>query len=82
MSHCVGGYGKRCRSGSSSIFSLRSCHLEDGILDREVTMEVSRKSRRLVQARAWSNRHPHPMTRLVILDWCRKNEIDASVLQR
>jgi len=82
MSHCVGGYGKRCRSGSSSIFSLRSCDLEDGILDREVTMEVSRKSRRLVQARAWSNRHPHPMTRLVILDWCRKNEIDASVLQR
>jgi hypothetical protein len=82
MSHCVGGFGRQCRSGSSAIFSLKSGDLEDGILDREVTMEVSRVSRRLVQARAWSNHHPHPVTRRVILDWCRENEIDASVLQR
>lgn len=82
MSHCVGGYGRNCRSGSSAIFSLKSGDLEDGILDREVTMEVSRVSRRLVEARAWRNHHPDPVTRRVILDWCRENEIDASVLQR
>lgn len=82
MSHCVGGYGWQCRSGSSAIFSLRSRDLKDGVLDREVTMEVSRSSRRLVQARAWRNRLPHPKTRQVILDWCRRNRIDPWTLQR
>ena len=82
MAHCVGGYGWLCQSGRSSIFSLMSCELAGGVLDREVTMEVARSSRRLVQARAWSNRLPHPVARRVILDWCQKNEIDPGVLQR
>ncbi len=77
MAHCVGGYGSRCRTGSSSIFSLRSCDLENGVLDREVTMEVSRLSRRLVQARAWKNSLPHPTTRRIILEWCLQFGISA-----
>lgn len=81
MAHCAGGYGWRCRSGRSSIFSLTSRELAGGLPDREVTIEVARSSRRLEQARAWSNRLPHPVARRVILDWCRKNEIDPGVLQ-
>lgn len=82
MAHCVGGYGWGCRVGHSSIFSLRSCEVDKGVLDREVTIQVSRKNRRLVQARAWRNHQPHPTTKRVILDWCRQNGIESGTLRR
>lgn len=82
MSHCVGLYSGECQRGESSIFSLRSCKLNEGELDREVTLEVDRKSRRVVQVRAWRNRIPLPAARKVILEWCRANSLEPGAWTR
>lgn len=76
MAHCVGDYGWYCRRGFSSIFSLRSGEMGKPNLDREITIEVLKRSRVLLQARAWQNRRPHRHSRRIILEWCRRNAIN------
>ena len=75
MGHCVGFYSGECQRGESSIFSLRSRKLSAGEMDREVTIEVNRDSRRLQQARAFQNKRPHSVTQRVILEWCERNSL-------
>lgn len=82
MAHCVGGYSWYCRRGISSIFSMKSSLIGEANFDREITIEVLRKSRRLIQAKAWRNRLPHHYSRRVLLDWCRQNSIHSGALMR
>ncbi|MDF1658447.1 MAG: PcfJ domain-containing protein [Verrucomicrobiales bacterium] len=77
MNHCVRTYAGDCEKGISSIFSLRSRRLHEGMLDREVTIEVDRRERRLLQVKAWRNRRPHPLTRKIVIEWCETNNIES-----
>lgn len=82
MGHCVGLYSGDCQRGESSIFSLRSRKLSDPEMDREVTIEVDRESRRLRQVRAYQNRRPQSATQRVILEWCERNSLAPGAWSR
>jgi hypothetical protein len=59
MRHCVSSYRRKCNSGTSSIFSLRRIDDEDGQTTQRwhLTMEVDRRTRRIVQVRGKYNRY-------------------------
>ena len=78
MNHCVGLYAGSCKRGETSIFSLRSRKLSGGPMDRELTIELNRTHKRLVQVKAWGNRRSHTLARQIVLRWCEENEIESS----
>ena len=56
MHHCVGSYAKNCYEGYTSIFRMLSKdELEDTTPKRHLTIEVSRHSNKVVQARGPCN---------------------------
>jgi hypothetical protein len=59
MRHCVSSYRRKCNSGASSIFSLRRIEDEDGHATKRwhLTMEVDRRTRRVIQVRGKYNRY-------------------------
>ena len=57
MSHCVASYGRSCRAGSKSVWSLQAAN-EDGHSRRVMTISVKTTTRRVDQARGKSNAHP------------------------
>ena len=73
MQHCVAGYVGACRSGRSSIWSLRRCTTaaEQPI----VTIEVWPKSNRIVQMKAKRNAAPNPPAIALIRRWAQANEL-------
>lgn len=73
MQHCVGDYHWDCKSGMSSIWSLR--HYQKGVLRSIVTIDIDRKKRRIVQARGRFNRIPDQRYQKVILEWALKNDV-------
>lgn len=77
MEHCVGLYAGDCKKGRSAIFSLRSRKLSGGSLDRELTIEVDRRRRSIVQVKAWRNRRCHGDARRVVIRWCEENRIET-----
>jgi len=82
MAHCVGEYSGACRRGVVSIFSLRSRRQSDPEFDRDVTLEVLRAERKVLQVKAWRNRRPHRSTRRVVMQWCEENDIEPGAYSR
>lgn len=71
LRHCVATYRKKCESGVSSIFSLRCQDREQpGTAPvSQVTLEIHRARRRIVQIRGKWNRPPTPLERELISQW-------------
>ena len=84
MRHCVAGYGRSCRRGRDAIFSLRSKQSDDPKMDRDVTIQVDRETRRVVQARGYRNSRPYFNCVRVMRIWAQRNDLDSwgSVLER
>ena len=81
MGHCVAGYWRRCLRGCSSIFTLRR-RVMSAKLDCEiphVTIEVDKRSRRIVQARGKSNCLPSVAERRLIELWAERNQLRMAV---
>jgi len=73
MQHCVAIYDGACRSGRSSIWSLRRCV---GLIERPVvTIEVWPESRRIVQMSARKNHSPTPHSVAIIRRWAKANDL-------
>lgn len=75
MNHCVATYIGKCRSGISSIWSLKSRRNE--WLHPEATIEVDPRSRVVVQVRAKHNARPSPQALFVILQWMENNDLKS-----
>lgn len=78
MSHCVAGYAKRCKDGSSAIFSLRHFETDAEGTRRAVsyaTIEVHPASRKIVQIRASRNRPVNNSCQRMIHEWAQQNDL-------
>jgi hypothetical protein len=72
LNHCVYSYGHWIRSGRTSIWSLRV----DG--SRQLTIEVDRPNRRILQVRGQSNRRAVEAEMLYIQRWATSNTLTVS----
>ena len=74
--HCVLIYASSCRQGWTSIWSLSVRQVlangERGPWHRSTTIEVARRSGRIVQARSRANRAPPRRDRVAIERWARQ----------
>lgn len=78
MSHCVAGYARRCKEGSSAIFSLRHFETDAEGTNRAVsyaTIEVHPASRKIVQIRAARNRPVNNSCQRMIHEWAQRNDL-------
>lgn len=78
MRHCVAGYARRCRQGSSAIFSLRHCKpdAEGNVVARSLaTIEVHPGTQKIVQIRAWRNRAANNTCMNMIRAWASANHL-------
>ena len=75
MRHCVASYARNIESGDTSIWSLRR---DD---ERMLTIEVSNKLRRIVQARGRCQRDPEPWELRVLGMWAAKNRMKAALFE-
>lgn len=59
MKHCIDTYGRSCRAGRCSIFSVRQEEMVDGkmISTSHLTVEVDRRTRRILETRGRRNRY-------------------------
>ncbi len=71
MHHCVGSYGRSCRSERNAIFSLRPDRTADnGVPPKSVlTIQVRRETRKIVQVRGKWNASPAPELVPVLRQW-------------
>ena len=74
MKHCVDSYGKSCKLGVCSIFSMRSERIIEGksVITSHLTIEVSRKTRRILQVRGRWNQYFHPSRIPILHKWARE----------
>jgi hypothetical protein len=73
MQHCVATYESSCRSGRSSIWSLRKCI---GLREkRVVTVEVWPEKKMLVEACAKRNAVPTTHSMNLISRWAKLNDL-------
>jgi len=77
MKHCVDTYGRSCKLGRCSIFSLRT---EERVREKRtstshLTIEVDRRSRRIVQVRGRRNQHVFPQRIPLLRKWADKMEL-------
>ncbi len=79
MRHCVNSYGKTCVSGHSSIFRMRMHGEEPGCLSGQgnLTIEVNRQSRRVVQIRGQYNRFPTTGEIRLVRHWAAGARLSA-----
>jgi hypothetical protein len=79
MHHCVYAYANRCRSGETTIWSLRL--RVGGEEKRMVTIEVNPHKRAIIQARAKCNRCPGARSGEIIRHWaaCVGLRLDVDV---
>ncbi len=75
MRHCVDTYGWDCRSGRSSVFSLRTG--AEGAPTSHLTIEVARRTRRIVQVRGRRNLYFRPDGLPELREWARALELTA-----
>lgn len=67
MRHCVYSYAGSCAHGRSAIFSFAQ---DVGVgLERRTTIEVSRKTRTVIQARGRLNEKPGPVDQRILRAW-------------
>lgn len=71
MGHCVGSYSNYCKSGTTSIWSLRQLKKEKWY--SLVTIEI--RGDTIVQARGQFNSKPTADHRKIIDDWAKKEGI-------
>ncbi|WP_298417615.1 PcfJ domain-containing protein [uncultured Kordia sp.] len=74
MGHCVASYDSYCLSGNSSIFSLYEFAEEDKLIERLVTLEISPKDKKIVQARGKFNQKPSKIALTIIKKWAKEME--------
>ncbi|RYD22752.1 MAG: hypothetical protein EOP88_06905 [Verrucomicrobiaceae bacterium] len=79
MGHCVGTYGPDCVSGGSSIFRMRRSDGErpDVWAEGNLTIEVDRASRRVIQIRGKYNRSPTFGELRMIRSWAAGSRLSA-----
>lgn len=77
MRHCVDTYGRSCRSGRSSIFSVRTEEAIGGksISTSHLTIEVLRQSRRIIQVRGRRNHYVDPSRVPLLRRWAEALEL-------
>ena len=71
LRHCVAIYASRCRSGHSSIWSLRRSE-DGGEPARRYTIEVDPKRARIIQIRGSCNALPRDKARAIIARWAEQ----------
>ncbi|MDB6118076.1 MAG: hypothetical protein JWO08_1857 [Verrucomicrobiaceae bacterium] len=72
LGHCVGRYGYRCRQGTSAIFSVRHHRSSDeGTTETTscATIEVRRRTLKIVQIKAFKNRPANNKIMTFIHEW-------------
>ena len=80
LKHCVVTYRKKCLSGESVIFSLRSqCLACEPNITRELTLEIDRRSRKVIQVRGKWNRRATTQEIQVIHTWARNNGLEVAI---
>jgi hypothetical protein len=75
MRHCVAGYTRRCRQGSSAIFSVRRLLTDFDGSTKSIsyaTLEVHPCQRKIVQIRAFGNRPANQTIMNFVREWARK----------
>lgn len=77
MRHCVAGYKYRCMNNTTSIFSLESVNFMDQKY-KNLTIEVQRNSKRIIQARGLANRLARPLEYQVMRKWANAHGITIS----
>lgn len=77
MRHCVDTYGRSCKLGRCSIFSVRTDETVTGktISTSHLTIEVERRSRRIVQVRGRRNQHVFPQRIPLLRKWAEEMEL-------
>lgn len=78
LNHCVARYARRCRQGSSAIFSVRqhSTATGDSSSARSLaTVEVHPQDRKIVQIRSSGNRPANNTCMRIIREWASANEL-------
>jgi hypothetical protein len=77
MRHCVADYGAACRAGRNAIFSLRRRRFltQSVSEEREVTLQVLARWRRVVQVRKYHNIEPNAEDMVMVRDWAQSNGI-------
>lgn len=77
MKHCVDTYGRSCKLGRCSIFSVRADEMIGGQLTTtsHITIEVDRRSRRIIQVRGRRNRRIIPQQLPFLRKWANELEL-------
>jgi len=77
LKHCVARYRKKCETGVSALFSLRYQN-PNGLgmaPEPQVTLEILRDKRRIVQIRGKWNRRPTETERSLIAGWASRHQL-------
>ena len=79
LRHCVSCYGRRCLSGRSSIFRMRVRCAVTGEMcgDGNLTIEVDRHTRRVIQVRGLFNRLPNSAEIRMVRTWAAESRLAA-----
>lgn len=77
MKHCVDTYGKTCKLGRCSIFSVRTDEIVHGkiVPTSHLTIEVDRRSRRIVQVRGRRNQYVFPQRIQLLRKWAEEMQL-------
>lgn len=75
LGHCISSYGSSCRKGYNAIFSLRLWDESQNFWDPYLTIQVSLRSRSVVQARSIWNSPIANAERKILIQWAQANEI-------
>lgn len=77
MKHCVDTYGRSCKLGRCSIFSVRTEEMVAGKLipTSHLTIEVDRRSRRIIQVRGRRNQHVFAQRIPLLRKWAEEMEL-------
>lgn len=77
MKHCVDTYSRSCKLGQCSIFSVRTEDVVEGktVTTSHLTIEVHRRSRRIVQVRGRRNQYIHPQRIPLLRKWAGEMEL-------
>lgn len=77
MKHCVDTYGRSCKLGRCSIFSVRTEEMVAGkmIPTSHLTIEVDRQSRRIIQVRGRRNQQVIPQQIPLLRKWANELEL-------
>lgn len=77
MKHCIDTYGRSCKVGRCSIFSLRMDEVADGktVTNCHLTIEVDRRSRRILEVRSRRNRYVIARHVPLLRKWANEMEL-------